>query len=465
MMLPAQPAAFPIRSLTAAERGLLYLSCALLFVWSIPWVMALRLALIVILLIMLVWQGRRFGAHVGGVFHAHRRLWTIYLLLSAWIVIEALLFSVQTRTVLGEIWGQWIRSGITGLIGFLLAAIMTRQESHRTGPLLAVAMAATLAFQVGLHDLDTLWRWWHEGSLPFQQTRIVQNRTGISFLTNLLMAMLCAEAMARILFGRRYLPLSWPAMGAFFVLCGFATYVVGTRYGTLGFLTLMASCAIVGLFAKRKAVNLPLLLGGGFVLFAVLAAFGWASMKSDPRWLTLQATIPVALDTEHQQAWRNAALPMPALANGSPAEESAYLRLAWAKEAVTAIGRAPLGVGYGRNSFGHAMQMIYPDYASSLNCHSGILNFTVGVGWPGLVLWLGIIGLLAVNGWRSFFRFQNPAGLLLLFVVSGFFTRSVVDGNFQDHMFEQFMFLAMMFSVLAAQDRRSGTAASDAGGN
>jgi hypothetical protein len=455
MTLDTDAAGFSFRSLTAAERMVLLLGCALLFVWSIPTVIALRLTLIVALLVLLVRQAFERRAHFGGFLRAHRRFWIIYLALTVWIIVEAVVFGVQLRGVLGQIWGQWIRSGITGLIGFLLATLFIRRQSQRSGPLLALAMAATLAFQVGLHDLDTLWRWWREGVLPFQQTRIVQTRADMSFLINLLMAMICAETMARILFRHRYVPVPWWVLGAAFVICIFATYVVGTRYGTLGFLALLASCALVALFAKRKSINLPLLFGIGAVLFAALGVFGWATVKSDTRWQKLTATIPLALDTEHQLAWRNDALPMPMLPDGTAADASAYLRLAWAKEAVMAIGRQPLGVGYGRDSFGRAMHLVQPDYASSLNCHSGILNFTLGVGLPGMILWLGLIGLLLASGWRSFFQSQNPAGLLLLFVVSGYFTRSVVDNNFQDHMLEQFMFLALMFSVLAAEDWRS----------
>lgn len=440
---------------------MLALACVLLFVWSMPSSISLRLLLILALLVLAVVHGRKSGGRLGAAFRAQRRLWTIYLLLSAWILAEALLFGTPRQSVLGEIWGQWIRSGITGLIGFLLATILTRR-TPRTGPLLVAAMAATLAFQIGLHDLDTLWRWWHEGRLPFQETRIVQNRTGISLITNLLMAMVCAEAMSRILFARRYMPLPWGVLALLTAISVFATYVVGTRYGTLGFLSLLASCAVAALIAKHRVVNLARLSAVGMVLFAILAAFGWAAMKSDARWQKLAATIPIAWDTEHQQAWRDSALPMPALPDGTLAEESAYLRLAWAKEAVLAIERHPLGVGYGRNAFGNAMRLVYPDYASSLNCHSGILNFTIGAGLPGLALWLCLIGLLAVNGWRSFFQRRNPAGLLLLFVVSGFFARSLVDGNLQDHMLEQFMFLAMMFNVLAGRDDESRSTAPDA---
>lgn len=439
---------------TAAERVMVFLSCVLLFVWSLPGTIALRLALTLVLLGLTLWQSRKSDLTARELVSAHQRLTGVYLALSAWLVLQALLLSVHPDLAIKEFWGQWLRAGISGLIGFLVASLITRRHPGRSGPLLALSLTLTLAFQIGLHDVDTLWRWWHEGQLPFQQTRIVANRSGMSFLTNLLMSLLGAEAVSRILYRRRYLPISWIWMAVLFAMCLFTTYVVGTRYGTIGFLTLIISCSVVGLVAKKKDINLPILIGVGAIIAIGIGAFGWAAVKSDARWLTLKETIPVALDTDHQRAWRDASLPMPLLPSGASAEESAYLRLSWAKEASLAIVHHPLGVGYGRNAFGYAMQIYYPDYASSLHCHSGILNFTVGAGIPGLLLWLGFIGLLAIRGWQAFFRRENPAGLLLLFVVSGFFLRSLVDGNFQDHMFEQFMFLALLFYILAGQDQR-----------
>jgi len=447
-------------SFTLSEWLLIGPACVLLFVWSLPGTIVLRLALTLLLLVIALLQCRKSGIFKN--LFADRFLWFAFLALSAWIVVQAMLLGVNTHVALREFRGQWVMSGVTGFIGFLVAALITRRQPERSGPLLAMAMTLTLVFQIGLHDADTLWRWWHEGLLPFQETRIVTNRSAISFLNNLLMALMCAEAMARMLYNRSYLPLSRAWLGVLFAMCAFTTYVAGTRYGTIGFIALMISCVLVVIVARRRSLKMLKLLAIGFVALVCIGTFAWITVKSDQRWLTFTDTIPLALDTEHQRAWRDSSQPLPLLPNGLPAEESAYLRLAWAKEAVVAIIRHPLGVGYGRNAFGDAMQLVYPDYASSKHCHSGILNFTLGAGVPALLMWLVFVGILAMNGWKSFSRYENPAGLFLLFIVSGFFIRSIVDGNFQDHMFEQFMFLALMFNVLARQNQRFPSNGSDA---
>ena len=436
------------------ERALMALSCFLLFIWTVPGTIALRLAVTVTLLgLSLSCAIKAWGwAAISNTFAAHRTIWLVYLALTLWIIIEGSIFGIHKDVVFKDIWGQWARSGICGLIGFMTAIIITRRKPVHGGPFLAGVMALTLAFQVGLHDIDTIWRWISEGTLPFQETRIAKNRTGISFVTNLLMALVTAELLTRVLFKKRYVATHTAWLVFVVGLCVFATYVLGTRFGTLGFIALLISSATVALIAKRKSIA-PLT----FIFVTTLAAglissFAWASIQSDPRWQTFTETITLAMDTENNTAWRDQTLPMPNLSNGLPADESAYLRVSWGKEAIGAILRDPFGVGFSRSAFGHAMQKVYPNYASTLHCHSGILNFAIGAGLPALLLWLLFIGSLIATGWRSFFERQNPSGLILLLLVSGFSIRSVVDGNMQDHMLEQFMFLSMMFLVLASRN-------------
>ena len=327
-------------------------ACALLFVWSLPNTIALRLLIVVLLLALTLWQSRALGVFRGPAFD--KSLWLVFLALSAWIVLQALLFAVHPELALKEIWGQWIRSGLTGLIGFLVARLVTRRQPDKSGPFLAMAMTATLVFQIGLHDADTLWRWWSEGQLPFQETRIVANRAGISFLTNLLMALLSAEVMARILYNRPYLPLSRAWLGGLFVMCGFTTYVVGTRYGTLGFVTLIASCIVVALLAKRHVLGVPKILLIVAVSLACLGTFGWMSVKSDPRWITFLDSIPVALDTEHQRAGWDDGERWHVLRGGWTGDDCARMRVAWGEAERKGKGDKPLGGGEGSKAKGQA---------------------------------------------------------------------------------------------------------------
>ncbi|MCE1242926.1 O-antigen ligase family protein [Oryzomicrobium sp.] len=446
----------PAPSFSPADRLLIGLACALTFVWSLPDLIALRIGLALLLLGTAAWRAitTRSSAQTTATASPgqHRSATILYGILTLWVLLQAGVWGLNPAGDFKEIWGQWIRSGLVGLAGVLLATTVLRSPRPQAGARLACALLATLAALVALHDGDTVWRWLQLGYFPFQQIRIVENRTVLSYVANLVLAFLCAETVARLLHRRAYLPIPSAGLATLFALSLFCTYALGTRNGTLGILGLLASSTFVVWFAKRKAVSVGLQAGTLAVVLAGIAAFGWATFKSDPRWQAFQATVVVAWDTEHQAAWKDPELPYPPLPDGTPAEGSAYLRLAWGKEAIQAIAAYPLGVGFGRSAFGQAMRQVYPDYRSTEHSHSGILDFTLGVGLPGLALWLAFLGTLGVHGWRAFFVRENPAGLLLLFLVTGYFSRSLVDSNIRDHMLEQFMFLAGVLTVLARED-------------
>lgn len=440
------------------------LACALTFVWSLPNLIALRISLAVLLLGTAVWRILTHPNTAEGappILRQQRLISLFYGLLTLWIVIQAGLCGLDPTGDFKEIWGQWIRSGLVGLAGLLLASTILHSPRRHAGTQLAFALMVPLVILVALHDIDTLWRWQRGGHFPFQETRIVENRTVLSYVANLLLAFLCAETVARLLYRRPYLPLSTAGLLTLFALDLFCTYALGTRNGTLGILGLLTSSTFVVWFAKRNTVRAPLQIGVLLVVLAGIANFGWLTFKSDSRWQTFLATVSVAWDTDQHNAWQNPELPLPPLPDGTPAEESAYLRLAWGKEAAKAIAEYPLGVGFSRSAFGQAMRQSHPEYRSTVHSHSGILDFTLSVGLPGLALWLAFLTMLGANGWNSFFKRENPAGLLLLFLVTGYFSRSLVDSNIRDHMLEQFMFLASILAVLAKEDLHRPTTLTD----
>jgi hypothetical protein len=441
--------------------------------------MALRISLALLLLTTAIWQtfGVRsgIGAQTTAFIGKYRIAVFLYGALTLWLLFQAGVWGLDPARSFKEIWGQWLRSGLLGLAGVLLATAILRSARPQAGARLACALLMALAVMVALHDIDTLWRWLREEQFPFQQVRIMANRTLLSYVTNLMLAFLCAETIARLIYRRTYLPIPDVGLIVLFCLSLFCTYALGTRNGTLGVLGLLASSTFVIWFAKRRAVSAKLQIGVLAVVLAGIVGFGWITFKSDPRWQTFQDTVALAWDTEHQVAWKlltpdgklggvdtehqatwkykDGASLFPLLPNGEPADGSAYLRLAWGKEAVRAIVAHPLGVGFDRSAFGQAMRQSYPEYRSTSDCHSGILDFTLGAGLPGLALWLAFLGILGAHGCRAFFVRGNPAGLLLLFVIAGFFSRSVLDSNFRNHTLEQFMFLVGVLTVLAREDQ------------
>ena len=116
----------------------------------------------------------------------------------------------------------------------------------------------------------------------------------------------------------------------------------------------------------------------------------------------------------------------------------------------------PLGIGYSRTAFGDQIDRKYGlgGVFRGSHSHSGLIDFGIANGFPGLVLWLVFLASLAWTGWRAFEGEQMALGLMLIFLVSGFFGRSIVDSNLRDHMLQQFLMIVAILTVFVQQRSR-----------
>lgn len=164
----------------------------------------------------------------------------------------------------------------------------------------------------------------------------------------------------------------------------------------------------------------------------------------------MRETVPIALDTTNNKAWLDSKkYEYPKLSNGETVSSSNYERPAWVKEGLILISENPLGVGYGRNAFGHGSRQIR---RSGGHSHSGIIDLGIGTGIPGMALWVLFLGALVYYGFSSF---KNTVVILarrLFFIASGFCFRMIVDSVIRDHMLEQFMFLAGFLLTMSARE-------------
>lgn len=51
---------------------------------------------------------------------------------------------------------------------------------------------------------------------------------------------------------------------------------------------------------------------------------------------------------------------------------------------------------------------------------------------------------------ESFSLKRTAASLILIFLVSGFMSRSFVDSSLRDHVFQQFLFIVGLFTLIAS---------------
>lgn len=425
------------------DKLIMLLVAALIFVWPIEHTIALRYALGGVLLLSTVcWFWPKRNDLVQKLQVRPVSLASLFLCaLTLWFVVQGLWIAPEAHWVWQELKGQWIKDLLFWCLGLALGAGCLSQNA-------AVGRQWLFALMAGLSGI-VLWNvfaclglWLTTGHMPLMHS-VTGARATDSYVNNMLLAFLVGDLLARDR-QKQFLPWRREVSLILIVFCVVNTAFIGARNGWIGLGMLAFSGVVVHYIngwqkvGKKALIFLPVLLG-------LLVAGAWTSWKTDPRWNSLKETLPVAWDIDTHKAWLNTdKYPYPILPNGRQADASNYERPAWIHAGLRLVADRPLGAGFSRHAFGHEVARLYPESEPSpgMHSHSGMIDFAVGAGIPGVVLWLGFVLTLIGFGGVAYFRYGAAAGLVLVFLTSGFFGRSLLDSAMRDHMLEEFLFVS-----------------------
>jgi hypothetical protein len=421
----------------------------LFFIWPVPGTISVRDISILLLFIIFLYSASRSG-HL---FPETRKLTApliILAVLTSWIILSAILISGETAWSLKEIQGQWMVS-LGAFAAAVLAAISAKEGTFFKAETIMTLLFSILMVHVLYIDLFAIYTLVKTSVLPAWVAGLTGGKDKSSYLSHFLLMILCVEIYSRGRQKNGYLPLNNGFLFLAFLLTLFSIYLEGVRNGTVIAVLLLFVFIIMYFPRKHISVKNAALL---FSVILLLFLYAYASSTSSgsaqkERWKTLLQTVPLALDTQNNKAWLDPQrYPYPKLKNGEMVAGSNYERIAWFKEGVVLLEENPLGVGYGRNAFGHGLRAKYhEERAVGMHSHSGILDFAVGTGFPGLALWMLFIVNLMYSSLKAFRNQQSCYGLLLFFIVVDFSLRMFIDSIIRDHMLEMFMFFAGLLYV------------------
>ncbi len=421
----------------------------LLFVWSLPRTIALRYALLVgaaALLAGAMARGdwRRLLGDCRGVLG-------VLLALTVWLVLQALLLSPESDWALGELRGQWLPALLALLVGLALGHRDGRPGGGRaaTGVVLVFALQAAIA--VG----HAVWYWVKHDRLWNINVPLTGGKLEMSVVLNLLLVFVAADLVLRASGRRPMLRLPPAAVAGIVAVALLCTTLADARNGLLGIVFLALAGSALAIAGRRRRGGGRKTAVAALAGLAVLAGGAALHYQSDPRWGTVADTAAIAWDIDRHRTWTDTAtVPWPTLPDGTEVEKSAYVRIANIHVGLRLIGEYPLGWGYGRNAFGHALRQSLP--VPTGHAHSGWIDLGVGGGLPALALWATALALLAIRGWRAYARRRDGAGLALCLLVGVFALRMLLDSVNKDHMLQMFMFLAgLLLALAAAGDREA----------
>ncbi len=425
----------------------------LCFVLPLQRTISLRDLLLVSVLLCfgyLAW--RRGGA--GAVMRGISPPVAILVALTIWMYVVAFFISPETSWSLDEIHSQWLRGLASFAAGILIATAARPRADLGQKAWLAVFIA--LLVHAAYVDAMALYQWpqgWEQGG-DFTRIRGLAGGSDKSnYVTNALFCFLFADLLMRRLRAKNLLPLDNGALWAAFVLTFLSMFAVRLRNGVIVFVLLLVVTALLYLQARKSRVRKTALTASAAALLVIaLAGFALAVLikpvENPISVRNLLDTAAIAWDTENYKSWQDdKKYDLPTLPNGETVDASLYQRVAWFKQGLLLVAEHPLGIGFGRNAFGHGLKAKYGEGRG--HSHSGMLDFTIGAGVPGTLLWLAFFASLAVPAYRRYRAARSAAAVLLLLLLLDFGARMFLDSVIRDHMLQQFMLLVGLASAMA----------------
>ncbi len=424
----------------------------LFFIWPVPHTVSARDFLLLLNLVLFGYLALRQGWSRAMVRDLSIPV-VILVALTAWMYIVAVFVSTETAWSLGEIQSQWWRALAALLIG-AFAAYAGKDISGFREKIWLVPFAV-LMLHLFYVDFLAMKEWFASG--PAER---VEGLTGgpdmSSYLTNILFGFLLAELFSGAVHQKRPLPVYRAVLATAWMLAIISVFAERTRNQMITLVLMMLVLGGVYLSTQRGRLKKPVFLAGvGVMLLVVLGGMGLVVTARESSGLSnLIGTVPIAWDTEHNTAWRNEGQNgWPKLPNGEIVDISAYLRIAWFKEGISLVRDHPLGIGYGRDAFGHGMKLKFGE--GSGYSHSGLLDMMIGIGIPGAALWIAFIVSLMYLSYARMRVSSNYAAVLLFLLVLDYGARTLLDSVVRDHMLQQFMFLVGLAAVMMVTEAKT----------
>lgn len=421
------------------------IAALLLAIWPLPGTIALRHCLLLfgfLLSIYVFWIHRKMILSI--------KTWPLHVLMFffIWLLAHYFFLATNHQEQLKELRGDWLRTFLAAIIGGALGvSIRTTETDTKTAKKLKIILILGFAGTVlifffrYLYEIYSTGNWFHENFFmtPYKSKPALVI-FGILLIPHSYLHIFLAVQKER---GGALL---YTAITGIFLIM-FAFYFGNTKNGFL-LLLLTSILFFISLWSIRNDVpKNPLSL---LFLIALIGLFSVPirnHIQSNSAWKMMLADAKVAIDINEHPHWKNRKIyPIPLNEYGVPVNGSTYERLSWATAGIQLIKEYPLGYGLIHHSFGALAARKWSDFEKNERetrgaTHSGWIDFTLGLGIPGLLL---IVIPLCVSlyrsrnrndYWHNYIRWAIP----ILFVA---YTLTEVSS---DHFIELLFFLTAMF--------------------
>ncbi len=424
-----------------------------LFVLPIPHTLIVREAALFISVLILVLLFQRERSSLFETLASLKVQAVIFALFLGWILFLAFFVSADRGWALNEIKTQWGMGSLALVLGAGMATLARRGLlSLRTlmtvmyGALGVHVLALNVSGAIGV--MEKL-----ESVKPFPGlTALTAGVGGFtigpidgSLLASLFFVVVASETVYRALFKRRLVPVPRSLLVVSFVLVAGASVFTGLR-NIVEMPILVAGVIFILFFlgreARKKVVYslvalMPLAIGAVFLFY-----------RSDARWAQLSETLDLVMKEKEPARILafSSSYDFPRLQNRKRVNVSNFIRFTKYRVALRVVREYPLGIGFGRNAFGHYLKDRYKS-GVGLNSDSSLLDMAVGAGVPGVAFFGALIFSILAMSFRSFTKSRDYYALVLYLIIICFGARMVFDSVLRDHLLEIFLFVTGMLAT------------------
>lgn len=424
------------------------IAACLVAIWPLPGTIALRQFLLLTGLVLSIPV-----ILANGRFLLKKETWPIWALASffLWLLIHLAFFSVNISEQLHELQSDWLRSLASATIGLSLGIVLLNHDKQTCRPdskkmelilIVGFSGSVTIFFLRYLYEIYATLQWVHK---DFYMTPF-KSKTPIVIFGGIFLPLIFIK-FSRVLIGHE--KPHWAAisfLGLFLVI--FADYFANTKNGfaMLGFVL----CIFI--FNLIKTINTSH-KNSRFILIIILSMLAITAIgakkhvESNPAWLTLWSNIKIGVDIDRIENWKNVDIySMPINELGVHVDGSTYERTAWAMAGLRLISENPQGYGLIHHSFGALAIKKWTDFSKPNGktrgaTHSGWIDFTLGLGVPGLLLVLIPLTI-------SFFRALRMKGFwpaYIVWTVPTILFAYLITEVSSDHFIELLFFMTAFF--------------------
>ena len=456
------------RSFSILSALIIFISTALLAVWSLKNTIALRNALLAIgtlLALFLLWLYSR-GKGSKSTSSATSSSWFQYtpLVLSfamlIWVVIHYLLFSSEPGQQFQELSSTWLRVLESIFIG--LATGLALREHPRRAQFLWLGIFGSFVYLL-IHYLGMYFQTSQAFMPNYYFSSPFGNKINTVLMGGLFISAICGSAAAALIHNRPNYP--WPIycywlIGVLTILFAFTT-IIDTRNGVGVGIILIASWLLFVGFSKLKqqmklrkldwkiwlATLIPAVLIIIFIQQHLSINRGWNHFVDD---------ITIAVKIDEVPNWQDVKkYGYPNTASGEQVYPNNYERAAWAAAGIHSITQNPLGYGMLEHSLGKVIRKSYPE-AMIRSSHSAWIDLGLAFGIPGLLLTLGALLSTVILALRS----NSPNRLVVIWIAADLLLTFTIAEVSSKHTIEILFFcIALLNAMLLGQKNSESNSA------